>query len=175
LAGATALAIAAANSIGHDIYGAVLSPKAAGGRKLVVSRLALLLLVGGGAGVAAHARDLSSLAASMPAFLGAAFFPPMILGLWWRRATPLAATAGMVSGLVITSFYVAVSLATGSPPAGFPRLGGGLIPAAAAIYGLPIGFLVMLGVTWATPTTVHPVHHGGDGTGPETAAVGDNP
>jgi cation/acetate symporter len=151
LAGATALAVAIANAIGHDLYGRLIAPKAPAGRRLILTRLVLALVVCLAGWLAAKPPGgLFGLAALAPTIAASAFFPALVLGIWWRRANAAGVLAGMIAGLTITAYYAVVTAVSGAPPAGFPSLGGGVSPMAAATYGLPIGFLVIVGVSLAS-------------------------
>ncbi len=151
LAAAGALAVSIANSIGHDLYGRLIAPKAPAGRRLILARLVLLVVVSLAGWLAARGPGTwISVALLAPAIAASAFFPALVLGIWWRRANATGALAGMIAGLTIAAYYAVVTTLRGAPPAGFPSLGGGVPAMAAAIYGLPIGFLVTIGVSMAT-------------------------
>ena len=148
LAGATALAFTAATSLGHDLYGGVLAPKALPGRRIILTRLALAAIVTGAAWSAGRfgtaALDFGLI---VPGLSASAFAPILFLAIWWRRLNRAGAIAGLASGLGITAYYVAATMFRGSPPAGFP---GDVSPAAAAVYGVRLGLLVTAGVSLAT-------------------------
>jgi cation/acetate symporter len=68
----------------------------------------------------------------------ATFFPVLVLGIFWKGATSRGATAGMLSGLVVTGAYMSLSYL-------FPELAlFGISSTAAGIFGVPVNFLV----TW---------------------------
>ena len=50
--------------------------------------------------------DILFLVSAAFSFAAAAFFPALMLGIFWKRATGMAASLGMVAGLGITFYYM---------------------------------------------------------------------
>jgi len=50
--------------------------------------------------------DVISLGACAYSLIGAALFGPVVLGLWWRRATTDGAIAGMLGGFGVAALYI---------------------------------------------------------------------
>jgi cation/acetate symporter len=67
---------------------------------------------------------------------GASFFPALVMGIWWTRTNRAGAVAGMLAGLLVTLYYM-----IGSRFYGVSWFGTQTI--ASAIFGLPVGFLVI--------------------------------
>jgi cation/acetate symporter len=67
---------------------------------------------------------------------GASFFPALVMGIWWTRTNRTGAVAGMVARLLLTLYYM-----IGSRFYGVSWFGTQTI--ASAIFGLPVGFLVI--------------------------------
>ncbi|ELZ16903.1 Na+/solute symporter [Natrinema thermotolerans DSM 11552] len=97
-----ALLLAMSASIANDIYGTVLNPDASDER---VVRLGTVATVGVGlVSIAIAALDPPSvlvvLYTDATGMMAAAFFFPLVLGIWWKRTTTSGALAGMVTGLL---------------------------------------------------------------------------
>jgi cation/acetate symporter len=78
-----------------------------------------------------------------------AFFPALVLGIFWKRANKWGAVAGMVGGMAMTLVYAALT---------HPFFGGsaaaqwfGIEPIASGIFGLPLGFALIVIVSLLTP------------------------
>jgi cation/acetate symporter len=67
---------------------------------------------------------------------GASFFPALVMGIWWKRTNKAGAVVGMIAGLAVTTYYM-----IGSRFFGVSWFGTQTI--ASAIFGLPVGFLVI--------------------------------
>ncbi len=94
--------LASASAVSEDVYRRLLRPDADQKRLLLVSRGAALL-VGLVAFLLAWRADtlVYSLVLYAWAGLGAAFGPPLLLSLWWRRTSRAGVLAGLVTGTVV--------------------------------------------------------------------------
>jgi cation/acetate symporter len=104
---ADGLVLAIANALSHDIYFKMIDPKADVRKRLIVAR-SLLVVIGGFAAYIASMRITSILGAVAWAFdfaMSGLFFP-LILGVWWKRATRQGAIAGMITGLGSGTAYL---------------------------------------------------------------------
>jgi cation/acetate symporter len=110
LAAASALALTIGNSLGHDIWHKLLAPRASARTQLVFARGSLI------AGIAllayaAIARPFEPVSMVTWTFslAAAGFFPALVLGIWWARATRAGAICGIIVGFGLCAFYIAVS------------------------------------------------------------------
>jgi len=104
---ADGLVLAIANALSHDIYFKMIDPKADVRKRLIVAR-ALLVVIGGFGAYIASMRITSILGAVAWAFdfaMSGLFFP-LVLGVWWKRATRQGAIAGMITGLASGTAYL---------------------------------------------------------------------
>ena len=107
LSTASGLLIVISSSIAHDIYGHILRPDASDQRRLLVGRITIFfgVLVAGYFGI-----NPPGFVAEVVAFAfglaAASFFPVLVLGIFWKRATREGAIAGMVCGLAFTAVCI---------------------------------------------------------------------
>ena len=104
---ADGLILAIANALSHDIYYKIIDPKAAVRKRLLVAR-ALLVVIGAFGAYIASMRITGILGAVAWAFdfaMSGLFFP-LVLGVWWKRATRQGAIAGMIAGLGSGTAYL---------------------------------------------------------------------
>lgn len=104
---ADGLILAIANALSHDIYYKIIDPKADVRKRLLVAR-SLLIVIGAAGAYIASMRITSILGAVAWAFdfaMSGLFFP-LILGVWWKRATREGAIAGMIAGLASGTAYL---------------------------------------------------------------------
>ncbi|MCB1496682.1 MAG: VC_2705 family sodium/solute symporter [Bauldia sp.] len=153
LATAGAAVITLGTSAGHDLYGTLINPRAPAGRRLIVSRLfVIIFLVLGGWLASTDPGDIFALAFAAPSLAAAGFFPAIILGIWWRRTTFRGVAAGMIAGFGVTAAYVALLQAGTIEPISIIGLTeAGISPAASAIIGAPLGFVVTVVVSLLNP------------------------
>jgi cation/acetate symporter len=77
---------------------------------VTISKVLLLIVALGAAYVAAQKpADILFLVSAAFSFAAAAFFPALTLGIFWHRATGIAASLGMLAGLGTTFFYMATT------------------------------------------------------------------
>lgn len=149
LSTADGLLLTISNALSHDLYYKVINPQASTHRRLVISKSQLLVVAVVAAWVASLRPDnilfMVGLAFSIAA---SAFFPALVLGIFWKRANRAGAVAGMVVGLSVTLFYVARS---------HPFFGGsqanawfGIHPISSGIFGVFLGFVTIVMVSLAT-------------------------
>jgi cation/acetate symporter len=141
-------------------------PKSSEGR-VILSKFALLAVAMVAAVVAAFKpAEILALVSASFSLAASAFFPGMVLGMLWPRVHRPAVVMGMLSGLGVTIFYMLVNAPGfrhfwGMDP--FAGLWWGIQPLSAGVFGVPVGFGVMLLATWFTPsrfisqTTVRPL------------------
>merc|ERR1711991_449086 len=104
---ADGLILAIANALSHDVYYNMIDPKADVRKRLIVARV-LLVVIGAAGAYIASMRITSILGAVAWAFdfaMSGLFFP-LVLGVWWKRATREGAIAGMITGLASGTAYL---------------------------------------------------------------------
>jgi cation/acetate symporter len=107
LAAASGLVLAIANALSYDLYYKSLHLTASTEQRILVARTSVVL-VAGLAAWAALAAPEAVFATTGFAFslAGSAFLPALLLGIWWKRATPEGALAGMLAGLAVCLYYM---------------------------------------------------------------------
>lgn len=110
LSTADGLLLAIANALSHDIYYKVIDPKAPAARRLIISRI-LLVVVALAAAWTASKRPADILAMVSWAFslAAAGLFPALVLGIWDKRTNKSGAVAGIIAGFGVTLFYLVVT------------------------------------------------------------------
>ena len=116
----------------------------------------LLLIVALAAAYVASQKpaDIVFLVSAAFSFAAAAFFPALTLGIFWKRATGIAASLGMVAGLGITFYYMLTTQAWMRGVFGITspvRLWWDIEPIAAGLFGVAAGFIVIILVSLVTP------------------------
>jgi cation/acetate symporter len=140
LSTADGLLLTIANALSHDVYYKMIDPKASTIRRLAISR-SLLLVVAVFAAYTASLKpgDILFLVGAAFSLAASAFFPALVLGVFWKRANYLGAVVGMLAGLAVCMYYMVIT---------YPFFGGvtanewfAIKPIAAGVFGMPIGFL----------------------------------
>ncbi len=137
LSTADGLLLTIANAISHDLYFKVLNPKASLIRRLTVTKALLVTTAIVAAWVATfRLAIIVELVAWAFSLAAAAFFPALVMGIWWKRANRAGAVAGMIAGLGVTLFYL-----VGSRFFGVSWFG--TATAASGVFGIPTGFVTI--------------------------------
>lgn len=155
LSTADGLLLTIANALSHDLYYKMIDPNASTGRRVAISKALLLLVALAAAYVAAQKpADILFLVGAAFSFAAAAFFPALVLGIFWKRASKWGACVGMVGGLGITIYYMVTTqpwmrgvFGVTSPV----ELWYGIAPISAGIFGVPVGFALIILVSLVTP------------------------
>jgi cation/acetate symporter len=155
LSTADGLLLTIANSLGHDLYFKMIDPNASTVSRVTMSKILLLVVALLAAYVAAQKpADILFLVSAAFSFAAASFFPALSLGIFWKRATGLAASLGMMSGLFVTSYYMLVNQPWLRSVFGITapiQLWWDIAPISAGLFGVPIGFAVIILVSLITP------------------------
>ncbi|HOX69595.1 MAG TPA: VC_2705 family sodium/solute symporter, partial [Burkholderiaceae bacterium] len=102
LSTADGLLLTIANALSHDFYFKMVNPGASAARRVALSKVTLLAVALGAAAVAAQRpADIVFLVSAAFSLAAAAFFPALVLGVFWSRANQPGALAGMVAGLAV--------------------------------------------------------------------------
>ncbi|HYE51502.1 MAG TPA: sodium:solute symporter family protein [Azospirillaceae bacterium] len=107
LSTADGLLLAIANALSHDVYYRMIDPQAPTQKRMMISRI-LLLIIAGLAAWAAVAAGASILFLVAWAFSIAAggLFAALVMGVWYKGTTNAGALAGMIVGYVVTAGYL---------------------------------------------------------------------
>lgn len=153
LSTADGLLLAIANALSHDIYYKMIDQNAPTSRRLIVSRV-LLVLVAILAAYTASTKpsDILSMVSWAFSLAAGGLFPALVLGVWWKRATSAGAIAGMIAGFGITIFYLVMTQYGADLDKTTPNmeLWWGVKNISSAAFGLPVGFAVMIVVSLLT-------------------------
>jgi cation/acetate symporter len=156
LSTADGLLLTIANALSHDVYYKMINPHADTKTRLTVAKVLLLGVALVAAFVASQKpADILFLVSAAFSFAAAGFFPALVLGIFWKRASNLGAILGMIAGVGVTFYYMANTQ---------PWLRGlfhitrpiaeakwfGIEPISAGVFGVPLGFAVIIIVSLFT-------------------------
>jgi len=157
LSTADGLLLTIANALSHDLYFRIINPRAPSAQRVLIAKV-LLLLVAAMAAMVAASRPAGVLDMVAAAFslAAAGFFPALVLGIFWKRATGLGAVAGMLSGFSVTLYYLCTTqpwlrALFGIETPLVDALWWDIKSNAAGVFGVPIGFAVIVLVSLVTP------------------------
>lgn len=152
LSTADSLLLTLGATLAHDGYFRELNPHASAIHRVMISKLILLFMVLAAAYVAAYRLDsiLNWVVLSF-SLAGATFVPALVLGIFWQKATRRGAVAGMLVGFVVVLLYwvlhtsvIQKHLYIASDWIAWI----GLRPEFGAVFGVPLGVLVVVLVSW---------------------------
>jgi cation/acetate symporter len=149
LSTADGLLLTIANALSHDLYYKMLDPNATTARRVTVSKILLLVVALCAAYVTSlKPGDILFLVGAAFSLAASAFFPALVLGVFWKRANKWGAIAGMVAGLGVCMYYMVKT---------YPFFGGvaanqwfDMAPISAGVFGVPIGMLTLIVVSLVT-------------------------
>ncbi len=159
LSTADGLLLTIANALSHDVYYKVIDPNASTARRVTLSKALLLVVALAAAWVAYHVyatkqADILFLVSAAFSFAAASFFPALVLGIFWKRASSAGAIVGMIGGLGITAYYMIMNhpwmrqvFSVDSPVS----LWWAIQPISAGLFGVPLGFALIIIVSLFTP------------------------
>ena len=122
---------------------------------MLISKILLLTVALAAAYVASKKpADILFLVSAAFSFAAAAFFPALTLGIFWKCANKYGAVVGMICGLGITFYYMVTTqpwlrgvFGITSPV----ELWYDIQPISAGIFGVPLGFALIIIVSLLTP------------------------
>jgi cation/acetate symporter len=157
LSTADGLLLTIANALSHDVYYKMIDPHASTKRRLTVAKVLLLIVALAAASVASQKpADILFLVSAAFSFAAAAFFPALVLGIFWKRASHWGAILGMLAGVGITFYYMATTQpwlrgVFGVTSSIADNTWFGISPISAGVFGVPLGFAVIILVSLVTP------------------------
>ncbi|MFC1835636.1 sodium:solute symporter family protein [Thermodesulfobacteriota bacterium] len=147
LSTAAGLLLVIGSAISHDLYYRMIDPQASEKKQLTIARLMILaaICVAGFFGVYPPA-FVAQVVAFAFGLAASSFFPLIVMGIFWKRATREGAIAGMIVGIVFTGAYIigVKYLNTGFWFGGISAEGIGTI-------GMVFNFIAMYVVSLMTP------------------------
>jgi cation/acetate symporter len=155
LSTADGLLLTIAGSLSHDVYYKIYRPGASTQWRLVVSKSALLVVAVIGATVASQKPGtILFMVAWAFSIAAAAFFPALVLGIFWKRANKAGAISGMTVGLLITLYYMVRVQFDTIPWLGIYGIGMepwlGIQSTSAGVWGVAVGFVTIIIVSLLT-------------------------
>ena len=155
LSTADGLLLTIANALSHDLYYKMINPNAPTARRVLISKVLLLVVALAAAYVAAQKpADILFLVSAAFSFAAAAFFPALTLGIFWKRANQWGAVVGMIGGLGVTFYYMVTTQPWLRSVFGITspiELWYGILPISAGVFGVPLGFALIIVVSLLTP------------------------
>lgn len=155
LSTADGLLLTIGNALSHDLYFRLLGPQGPGARRVTTSKVLLLVAALAAAAVAAQRpADILFLVTAAFSIAASAFFPALVLGIFWSRANRWGALCAMAGGLGLSLYYLVRN------EAGLRGLFGvtapvdlwwGILPVSAGVFGVPLGFVACIVVSLITP------------------------
>jgi cation/acetate symporter len=157
LSTADGLLLTIANALAHDVYYRVINPRAAAAGRVIASKVLVMVVAFVAALIAAlKITDILQFVSAAFSLAAAAFFPALVLGIFWRRANAAGAVVGMLTGLAVSAWYMATNLPllrsffrVTRPLAECQWFG--IEPIAAGVFGVPAGLLAIAVVSLLTP------------------------
>jgi cation/acetate symporter len=123
--------------------------------RVILSKFALLAVAMCAALVAAwKPAEILALVSASFSIAASAFFPGMVMGIFWQRTSRKAVVMGMLLGLGVTLSYMLFNAASVRALLNLQPMAGmvwGIQPMSAGILGVPVGFLAILLGSWAWP------------------------
>ena len=126
----------------------MIDPNAAASKRVAISKALLVVVAIAAAAVAVQKpADILFLVSAAFSFAAAAFFPALVLGIFWKRANKWGASLGMLAGLGTTFYYMVMTQPWMRSVFGVTspiELWWGIQPISAGLFGVPIGFAVII-------------------------------
>lgn len=155
LSTADGLLLTITGALSHDVYYKILRPHASTHWRLVVSKTLLLVVAVLAAAVASQKpATILFMVAWAFSLAGAAFFPALVLGIFWKRANKAGAVSGMLIGLLVTVYYMVRVEFDAIPWLGIHGIGMepwlGVHSTSAGIWGVAAGFVSIVIISLLT-------------------------
>jgi cation/acetate symporter len=146
LSTAAGLLLVIASSISHDLYYRIINRGASEKIRLLVGRI----MIGVGVLIAGYfginpPGFVAQVVALAFGLASSSFFPIIVLGIFWKRASKEGAIAGMITGIGFTMLYIVQTKFMGVAPWFM-----GISPEGIGTVGMIINFAVTIGVSLIT-------------------------
>jgi cation/acetate symporter len=155
LSTADGLLLTISNALSHDLYYRVINPRASAVKRVMFSKLLVLVAAMSAAWVASlRIAGILPFVTAAFSLAAAAFFPALVAGIFWRGATRAGATAGMLVGLGVCAGLMVAGLPGARALlgiAGPPLRWLGIDPVLAGVFGVPAGLLTLVLVSLLSP------------------------
>ena len=155
LSTADGLLLTIASALSHDLWFGIVDRAAPNTKRVTVSKVLLLMVALGAAYVTAQKPgDILLLVSAAFSIAASAFFPALVMGVFWKRANRWGAACGMLAGLALTLYYVLVNQPGVREVFGITgpiHLWWGIQPIAAGLFGVPAGFAALVVASLLTP------------------------
>ena len=152
LSTADGLLLTISNALSHDLYYKMINPLATTYKRVTISKVLLVGVAIAAAYVTSFKPgDILFLVGAAFSLAASAFFPPLVLGIFWKRANKWGAIVGMLAGLGVCIYYMLRTYPFFTNM-GVPKmdLWFGLNPVSAGMFGLPVGLATIIIVSLLT-------------------------
>jgi len=157
LSTADGLLLTISNALSHDLYYKMIDPKASTARRVTVSKILLLVVAIVAAWVTSYKPgNILFLVGAAFSLAASAFFPALVLGIFWKRANKWGALIGMLAGLGLCMYYMICTypflrdlFGVTAPIASYQWFG--LNAISAGVFGVPVGLATIIIVSLLTP------------------------
>jgi cation/acetate symporter len=157
LSTADGLLLTISNALSHDFFFRIVRPGASAIKRVMFSKLMVLLTAVLAAWVASlRLANILPFVTAAFSLAAATFFPALVMGIFWRRANRAGAVAGMLTGAGLCLWYMVQHLAGARAWLGLGEALAetrwfGIDPVAAGVFGVPAGCTALVLVSLLTP------------------------
>ncbi len=155
LSTADGLLLTIANALSHDLYFQTVRPEASAVRRVMLSKVLLMLVALTATWVATNQPvDILFWVACAFSLAASTFFPVLLLGLHWSGMSRTGALAAMVAGMGVSLYYIVVNYHGVQKYFGLvpeQTLWLGLEPFSAGVFGVPAGLMCGVLFSWLRP------------------------
>ena len=153
LSTADGLLLTITTALSHDVYYKIISPEASAQQRVTLSKILLLIIALIAAWVTSlKPGDILFLVGAAFSLAASAFFPALVMGIFWKRANRAGAITGMLVGLAVCIYYM-----VRTDPFFVSHLHlhamqkwWGIEPISSAVFAVPAGALTILVVSLLT-------------------------
>lgn len=156
IAAGSLLLLGTGRALGHDLLFRGLMPRMPASRRLLVQRLALLVVAAVAAKIAlAPPADYLKLALTGLSLAASGLLPALLLGIWWPRTNRPGALLGMLVGFAIAAYLAGATiydtrLLAWLEPVGLAELARSLGAEKASLVAVPVGLVISVLISLAT-------------------------